>query len=142
MPPGPGPHQLAASSGASLQRFGGRVQAGLPPALGTFKEAELWGGRGRHLRSGQSGHSLAPLTALSPLILFSLFPSEGFQNTPGQDDDDKYSPSLRSSLVSLTTGHLIGEGALEQTAWVGRQEAMLCDPAAVNTLLWASANLL
>lgn len=37
----PGPHQLAASSGASLQRFGGGIQAGLPPALGTFKEAKL-----------------------------------------------------------------------------------------------------
>lgn len=48
-----GPHQFAASSGASLQRFGGGVRARLPPALGTFKEAELWGGKGRRLRVGK-----------------------------------------------------------------------------------------
>lgn len=115
MPPGPGPHQLAASSGVSLQLFGGRVQAGLPPALGTFKEAELWGGRVGHLRGGRGGRSLALLAALSLLPLLALFPSEGFQNTPAQDDDDEYSLSFPSSLVSLTMGHLIGEGALEQT---------------------------
>lgn len=41
--PHAGPHPLTASSGASLQHFGCGVQARLPPALGTFKEAELWG---------------------------------------------------------------------------------------------------
>lgn len=44
--PRAGPRQLTASSGASLQHFGGGIQAGLPPALGAFKETELWGGTG------------------------------------------------------------------------------------------------
>lgn len=81
------PHQREASSGASLQRFGGGVQARLLPALGTFKEAELWGGKDRSLRSGQRGQGLTPLPALLPLTLFRLLPLEGFQNTPAHDNE-------------------------------------------------------
>lgn len=77
----PGPHQLAASSGASLQRFGGGIQAGLPPALGTFKEAKLWGGKGRSLRGGQGGQGPASLPALPKPTLLKL-PSEAFPEYP------------------------------------------------------------
>lgn len=56
-----GPHQLEASSGSSLQLFGDGAQAGLPLALGTFKETKLWGGKVESIRSGQARRGLLVL---------------------------------------------------------------------------------
>lgn len=70
--PRAGPRQLTASSGASLQHFGGGIQAGLPPALGAFKEAELWGGTGHISGVGRVDK------ACLPFLLSLCQPSSGF----------------------------------------------------------------
>lgn len=75
----PGPHQLKVSSGASLQHFGGGVQTRLPPAPGTFKEAELRGSKGRRLRGGQGGQGLPLLSLHYPS---SRFLPQGFLEYP------------------------------------------------------------
>lgn len=112
------PHHREASCRTSLQHFGGGVQARLPPALGTLKEAELWGDEGR----SKSVRRCLPVL---------LSPHRASRDAPAHSEQ----PTKQNSLCLQQCQREPWEGG-RKSPWLLLMGCV--GPARVSLLLWVS----